>query len=170
MDGDWQIGSKTAYEYGRIANETAKVMKMVDPDIQLVACGSSGRGMPTFGEWEMTVLDLAYDNIDYISLHAYYGNQANDPADFLANTMDMESFIKSVIAMCDAIKGKKRSNKQITLSFDEWNVWYHTLESDKSLEKWKHISPRLEDVYNFEDALLVGSMMITLLKTVIVLK
>ena len=83
MDGDWQIGSKTAYEYGRIANETAKVMKMVDPDIQLVACGSSGRGMPTFGEWEMTVLDLAYDNIDYISLHAYYGNQANDPADFL---------------------------------------------------------------------------------------
>lgn len=164
MDGDWQIGSKTAYEYGRIANETAKVMKMVDPEIQLVACGSSGCGMPTFGDWEMTVLELAYDNIDYISLHAYYGNQANDPADYLANTMDMESFIASVKAMCDAIKGKKRSDKQINLSFDEWNIWYHTLESDKKLEKWQHVSPRLEDVYNFEDALLAGSMMITLLK------
>ena len=78
--------------------------------------------------------------------------------------MDMESFIKSVIAMCDAIKGKKRSDKQINLSFDEWNIWYHTLESDKKLEKWQHVSPRLEDVYNFEDALLAGSMMITLLK------
>ena len=113
MDGDWQIGSKTAYEYGRIANETAKVMKMIDPDIKLVACGSSGRGMPTFGDWEMTVLDLAYDNIDYISLHAYYGNRANDPADYLANSMDMESFITSVIAMCDAIKGKKRSKNKL---------------------------------------------------------
>ncbi|MDQ2087177.1 alpha-N-arabinofuranosidase [Herbivorax sp. ANBcel31] len=164
MDGDWQIGSKTAYEYGRIANETAKVMKMIDPDLQLVACGSSGRGMPTFGEWEMKVLELSYDNVDFISLHSYYGNQANDTADFLANTMDMDDYISSVIAICDAVKAKKKSKKQIKLSFDEWNVWYHTLESDEKLEKWIHAPHRLEDIYNFEDALLVGSMMITLLK------
>ncbi|TYQ13132.1 UNVERIFIED_CONTAM: alpha-N-arabinofuranosidase [Acetivibrio alkalicellulosi] len=164
MDGNWQIGSKTADEYGHLANETAKVMKMIDPDLQLVVCGSSGRGMPTFGEWEMKVLDWCYDNIDFISLHSYYGNQADDTPNFLANSMDMETFISSVIAMCDAIKGKKRSKKQINLSFDEWNVWYHTLESDKKLEKWTHAPHQLEDVYNFEDALLVGSMMITLLK------
>ena len=47
MDGPWQIGHKTADEYGRIAWETAKVMKWIDPPIELVACGSSNSSMPT---------------------------------------------------------------------------------------------------------------------------
>ena len=67
MDGPWQIGHKTAEEYGRLAAETAKIMKWVDPSIELVACGSSGLGMNTFGEWELTVLDHTYDYVDYIS-------------------------------------------------------------------------------------------------------
>ncbi|HSK68616.1 MAG TPA: alpha-L-arabinofuranosidase, partial [Candidatus Limnocylindria bacterium] len=37
MDGPWQMGQKTAYEYGRVANEAAKMMKWVDPSIELVA-------------------------------------------------------------------------------------------------------------------------------------
>lgn len=64
MDGPWQTGAKTAYEYGRKANEAAKVMKWVDPTIETVACGSSGTGMPTFGTWEHEVLMQAYDNVD----------------------------------------------------------------------------------------------------------
>ena len=48
MDGPWQIGHKTAAEYGRLAVETAKAMKWVDPSIELVACGSSKAAMPTF--------------------------------------------------------------------------------------------------------------------------
>ena len=55
MDGPWQICSKTATEYGRIACETAKLMKMFDPTIETVACGSSYRTMPTFGTWEEEV-------------------------------------------------------------------------------------------------------------------
>ena len=164
MDGSWQIGSKTATEYGRLANETAKAMKIMDPSIELVACGSSGMQMPTFGSWEMEVLDQCYDNIDYLSLHTYYGNAENDTKNYLAKTMEMDDFIQSVAAICDAVKAKKRSKKQIHLSFDEWNVWYHSLESDKKLEKWTKAPHQLEDVYNFEDALVVGSMLITLLK------
>lgn len=164
MDGPWQIGHKTAAEYGRIATEAAKVMKWVDPTIELVACGSSSRGMRTFAEWEATVLDHTYDHVEYISLHTYYGNPQNDISNFLAKSLDMDSFIKSVISICDYVKAKKRSKKQINLSFDEWNVWYHSHESDKRLEPWTVAPPQLEDVYNFEDALLVGCMLITLLR------
>ena len=167
MDGPWQMGQKSAYEYGRTANEAAKMMKWVDPSIELVACGSSGSGMPTFGDWELTMLNECYDNIDYVSLHRYYGNPTGDTPSFLASTMDMDDFIKSVAAICDAVKGKKHSSRKIHLSFDEWNVWYHSSEQDKEIwkrEKWDRALPLLEDIYNFEDALLVGSMLITLLR------
>ncbi|BBH22783.1 intracellular exo-alpha-(1-_5)-L-arabinofuranosidase 1 [Paenibacillus baekrokdamisoli] len=164
MDGPWQIGAKTATEYGRIAAETAKVMKWVDSTIELVACGSSSIGMPTFPEWESTVLDLSYNEVDYISLHTYYGNRDSDTPNFLAQSMGMDSFIHTVIATCDYIQAKKRSKKKINLSFDEWNVWYHSNEADSKIDPWSIAPPQLEDIYNHEDALLVGSMLISMLK------
>ena len=118
MDGPWQIGHKTAQEYGRIANETAKVMRDIDPDIELVACGSSAPDMPTFGEWEATVLDNCYDNVDYISMHRYYGDWERDPKTFLANNVDMDRFITDVASICDFVKAKKRSDKMINISFE----------------------------------------------------
>ncbi|KIP21645.1 Alpha-N-arabinofuranosidase [Anoxybacillus ayderensis] len=164
MDGPWQIGHKTAVEYGRIACEAAKVMKWVDPTIELVVCGSSGRNMPTFAEWEATVLDHTYEHVNYISLHQYFGNRDNDTANYLAMSLEMDDFIRSVVAIADYVKAKKRSKKTIHLSFDEWNVWYHSNEADKQIEPWTVAPPLLEDIYNFEDALLVGCMLITLMK------
>ncbi|QHT59179.1 alpha-N-arabinofuranosidase [Paenibacillus lycopersici] len=164
MDGPWQIGAKTAVEYGRIASESAKVMRWVDPSIELVACGSSSLQMATFPEWERTVLDLCYDDVDYMSLHQYYGNRDNNTANFLAQSMGMDSFINTVIAACDYMQAKKRSKKKIHLSFDEWNVWYHSNDADSRIEPWSIAPPQLEDIYNHEDALLVGSMLISLLK------
>lgn len=164
MDGPWQIGHKTADEYGRLAVETAKAMKLVDPTIELVACGSSNIDMPTFPEWEATTLDYTYDEVDYISLHQYYGNASGDSASYLAKTLEMDRFIATVIATCDYIKAKKRSKKTMYLSFDEWNVWYHSREADKAIEPWTVAPPQLEDVYNFEDALLVGSMLMSFLR------
>lgn len=167
MDGNWQMGHKNAAEYGRVACEAAKMMKWVDPTIELVACGSSGSGMPTFGEWEYRMLDECYDQIDYVSLHRYYGNPTNDTPGFLARSMDLDAFIKTVVSICDAVRGKKHSKKQLNLSFDEWNVWYHSHAQDKEIwkrDKWNRALPLLEDVYNFEDALLVGSMLITFLR------
>jgi len=164
MDGPWQIGAKTAEEYGRLAAETAKVMKWVDSDIELVACGSSARGMKTFAEWEATVLEHTYEYVDYLSLHSYYGNPKNDLPNYLAQSVSMDAFIKEVIAICDYIRAKKRSDKTLYLSFDEWNIWYHSHEADTKNEPWQISPPILQDVYNFEDALLLGSLMITLLK------
>ncbi len=167
MDGPWQMGQKTGYEYGRTANEAAKIMKWVDPTIELVACGSSNTEMPTFGSYELEMLDQCYENIDYVSLHRYYGNPTGDTPGFLARSMDMDDFIHTVASICDAIKGKKHSKKQINLSFDEWNVWYHSNEQDQDIwkqDKWNRALPLLEDIYNFEDALLVGSMLMTLIR------
>lgn len=167
MDGPWQIGQKTAYEYGRVANEAAKLMKWVDPSIELVACGSSAYDMLTFGEWELEMLDQCYENVDYVSIHHYYANKTNDTQNFLAQSMDMDAYIKTVASICDAVGGKKHSQKKLNLSFDEWNVWYHSLAQDEKIKeqhKWGQSPSLLEDIYTFEDALLVGSMLITLLR------
>lgn len=162
MDGDWQIGHKTAVEYGRVANEAAKVMKWTDNSIETILCGSASRDMKTFGEWEATTLDLAYDKVDYLSLHIYFDNRANDTPSFLAKNMIMDEFISTVVCICDYIKGKKRSKHTVNLSFDEWNVWYHS--NGVHVDKWSVAPHQLEDIYNFEDALLVALMIMTLLK------
>lgn len=162
MDGPWQICRKTAQEYGRVASETAKVMKWVDPDIELVACGSSGSGMPTFAQWEATILEHTYEHVDYLSLHTYYRNDEKGTANFLARSMDMDYFIKSVISICDYIKAKTHSKKTINLSFDEWNVWYPTDITDNI--RWKSCQPINENIYDLQDALVVGCMLITMLK------
>lgn len=167
MDGPWQIGHKTPEEYGRLAVETGKAMKLIDPDIELVSCGSSNTAMPTFPEWEASTLNHTYDVVDFVSLHQYYGNRLDDTSNFLAQSVDMEHFIKTVTATCDYIKAKKRSKKTMYLSFDEWNVWFHSNQSDDDIMKnhpWQKAPALLEDVYNFEDALLVGLMLIVLMK------
>lgn len=167
MDGPWQTGHKTADEYGRVAAEAAKMMKWTDPSIELVACGSSNPQMVSYPQWEATVLEHTYDHVDHISLHIYFKNTKDDLGAFLAKSLRMDSYIKSVIATADFVKAKKRSSKQVNLSFDEWNVWYHSDAHDKAYlaeHPWEVAPPILEDRYTFEDALVVGCMLITLLK------
>lgn len=166
MDGEWQLGRKTMEEYGRVSAETGKAMKLIDPSIELVSCGSSSKGMPTFPQWDAVTLEENFDYVDYLSLHQYYGNYSDDSNDYLANSDDMDDFIRTVISVCDYVQAKKRSKKKIHLSFDEWNVWFHSTKKDEDITKkhpWQTAPPLLEDHYTFEDALLVGLMLITLL-------
>lgn len=139
-------------------------MKLADPTIELVACGSSGCGMPTFPEWERVVLEHTYEQVEYISLHTYYGNPKGDIGAFLAESVGMERFIREVGASCDFVKAKKRGTKDIRLSFDEWNVWYHSNAQDRKVERWQEAPPLLEDVYDLADALVVGTMLNALLR------
>ena len=167
MDGPWQTGAKTPEEYGRLSTEVAKAMKQMDPTLELVSCGSSNSSMPTFPEWEAVTLGHNYDYVDYISLHHYFGNTTNDTADYLASSMSMDYFIKTVISTCDYVKAKKRSKKDMKLSFDEWNVWFHSTASDNedmAKRPWRQAPHLLEDHYTFEDALVVGLLLITLMK------
>ena len=167
MDGPWQIGQKTAIEYGRLAAEAGKAMRLVDPSIELVACGSSGSKMPTFGAWEETVLDLAWDVADHISVHAYY-----DPAEYpslgayLACSLDLDRTIGTVAAIADAVAGRKGSRKRIGLSVDEWNVWHlaeHRRREDPT-GPFRRAPALAEDEHDMADALVVGCLLITLLR------
>ena len=162
MDGWWQICHKTAEEYGRAATETAKVMKWVDPSIELVACGSSDSHMPTFGEWERTVLDHTYDYVDFLSLHHYFGHTSGSTENYLARAEEMDKFIKLTASICDEVKEKKGSDKTIYLSFDEYNIWFRTKDEEKTAPRWKIAPPLLEEKYNFEDALVLGGLLMSL--------
>ena len=162
MDGPWQMGHKDAADYGKLANETAKLMKWTDPSLETVLCGSSSYGMRTFGEWETTSLDIAYDQVDYVSMHQYHSNSDNYLENFLAKGVETEKFIRSVISTLDYVQGKRHAKKQINISFDEWNVWYHS--HGAPFEKWSEAPHILEDIYNFADALVVGTMMNAILR------
>ncbi|MGH1554059.1 alpha-N-arabinofuranosidase [Streptomyces sp. L7] len=164
MDGPWQTGHKTAEEYGRVAAETARAMRQIDPDLELVACGSSGQSMETFAEWEATVLKETYDLVDYISLHAYYEETDGDRDSFLASAVDTESFIENVVATCDHVGARLKSKKKIDLSFDEWNVWYQSRPNPHPVEDWQETPRILEDVYTVTDAVVFGSLLIALLR------
>ncbi len=164
MDGPWQVGHKTAEEYGRLASEVGKAIKLFDPSLELVACGSSNAYMPTFPTWEETVLDHTYEVVDYLSLHMYFRNEEKDIATFLACSAGMDSFIETVVHVCDYVKAKKRSKKTMYLCFDEWNVWFHSLQKDKEQKPWIVGPSLLEDVYTFEDALVVGCLLNSLLR------
>ena len=169
MDGNWQIGQMQAREYGRKARDVAKQMRVIDPRVQLIACGSSGTNMSTYMVWDREVLEECYDQVDGISLHAYYGNTRNltnsSAARYLAMNLDMERQIHEVAAVCDYVQALRKSSKRLWLSFDEWNVWYRA-RSGQAVDGRRTFAPRLlEEVYNLEDALLVGGFVNTLLRT-----
>jgi alpha-L-arabinofuranosidase len=164
LDGPWQVGHKTAAEYGRLAAETARAMKLVDPSVELVACGSSNSGMPTFGEWEATVLEHTYEHVGYISLHTYYDPGSMDRASLLACATDLDAFIDAVAATADHVAARLRQTRKLRLSVDEWNVWYQSrLEADLD-RGWAEAPALIEDTYNAVDAVVVGDLMITLLR------
>ncbi|WP_246222702.1 alpha-N-arabinofuranosidase [Phytoactinopolyspora limicola] len=163
MDGPWQIGHKTADEYGRLAAETARAMRRTDPDIELVVCGSSNSGMPTFGSWERTVLEHTYDLVDHISLHAYYEPVAGDIDSFLTSSENMRRMISAVTATADHVAAVKRSRKRMTVSFDEWNVWYQSRFPGEAGLAVRSGGPLIEDEYNVTDAVVVGDLLMALL-------
>ncbi|HWS51836.1 MAG TPA: alpha-N-arabinofuranosidase [Microbacterium sp.] len=168
MDGPWQLGHRSADDYGKIASQTAKGMRQLDPDVKLVVCGSSSAHMPTFGEWERVVLTHTYDDVDYISCHAYYEEKGGDIGSFLASAVDMDHFIDTVVATADHVGAVRGSTKKIDISFDEWNVWYidrfHGVDKIEGIDNWP-VAPRLlEDVYSVVDAVVFGNLMISLLK------
>ena len=168
MDGPWQIGQMQAREYGRKARDVAQQMRVIDRDLKLLACGSSGTFMPTYLVWDREVLEECYDQVDGISLHAYYGNTAaltgNSTARYLAMNLDMDRHIHETAAVCDYVQGLKRSSKRLWLSFDEWNVWYRARGRDATDGRRTQAPKLLEEVYNLEDALLVGGLINTLLR------
>ena len=165
MDGPWQIGNLTALEYGRIAARAGHAMRRVDPSIELVACGSSHADMKTFAAWEATVLEAAYDQVDYVSLHTYYDPDKHDEASFRASAVDLDGFVDNVVATADHVRAKLRRSKRIKLALDEWNVWYQSRFTEPEDREIQDVAPALiEDDYTVTDAMVVGNLLISMLR------
>jgi alpha-N-arabinofuranosidase len=168
MDGWWQIGHMPAREYGRKARDAARQIRSIAPSTELIACGSSAPFMPTYLVWDRETLEECYPEVDGLSLHRYYGNTpeetGGDSARFLALNLDMDFQIQETIAVCDYVRGLLKSPKRLWLSFDEWNVWYRARGGGYTDGRGKFAPPLLEEVYNLEDALLVGGMVNTLIR------
>ncbi len=164
MDGPWQTGRKTAEEYGRLANETANALHQFDPTLELIACGSSGPGMPGFPDWERNVLEHCYAHVDALSIHLYVREDGHKSlADYLACPAQMETQIRDVLAACDFVKAKQHHKKTMMLSFDEWNVW-DMAQGNEKFHRWASAPRQLEQIYTFADALVVGGMLLVLLR------
>lgn len=168
MDGPWQLGHSSAEAYAQLAATTAAAMRQVDPDLELVVCGSSSADMPTFGEWERIVLEKTYQDVDFISCHAYYEPKGEDYGSFLASAVNMDRFIDAVVATADSVKARLGSEKTINISFDEWNVWYQSrydqVEKITDPKIWP-VAPRLlEDSYTVLDAVVFGNLLISLIR------
>ncbi len=173
MDGIWQIGHKTAQEYGRIAAETGRAMKRLDPTIELVACGSSKSDMASYPQWDLEVLEQVYGVADYLALHQYYGGQEKGTANFLAQSLDMEEYISTIRSALQVTKKKMRSRVPMYISLDEWGVWSRPEHSiGRAFERFPwQVAPVIdEQAYTLEDTLLFASMMLAVLKNADIVK
>ena len=159
MDGPWQLGHVPADQYAIRAQQAAKMMKDTDPGIELVACGSCATTLPTYMEWDRTVLEYLGEFADYISLHRYVGNPDSDTADFLAVTNAIDQQIEEMDAVCRYVQARLRSKKRHYLCFDEWNVWYRTMDAEHTNGRDQFAPHLIEEEYNLEDALVVAGFL-----------
>ena len=170
MDGPWQIGHLDAVDYGKKAREAAKLMKLQDPDIELVLCGSSNSSMPSYPEWDRVALEHCWEQVNYHSMHYCAGNVNDDTASFLALSAEFEDFVDTLAGVLRYVKAKNRSRRDVYLSWDEWNVWYKTMDLDALHGKWVEAPHLIEEVYNLEDALVVAQWLNVFLRKADVLK
>ncbi|MEI6034371.1 MAG: alpha-N-arabinofuranosidase [Verrucomicrobiae bacterium] len=165
MDGPWQMGHKTAEEYGRLACETARALKQCDPSLELVVAGSCSSGLPTYPEWDRVVLEHTYEFVDHISLHLYVNdNELPDLPAYLAVGLRMEAMIRTIAATCDYVKALKRGKKDIHLAFDEWNVWHWKNLNPPGFQPWCQAPAQVEQTYTMAEAVIFGSLIISLIR------
>jgi alpha-N-arabinofuranosidase len=159
MDGPWQIGHVPAETYAINAQQTARMMKMVDPSVELVVCGSCAINLPTYLEWDRKVLEHCNDDVEYISLHRYVENPEHDTENFLAVTNSIDEQIEAMDSVCAAVHHTKKTKRKVKLSFDEWNIWYRARTPEHLDGRGKIAPPLLEEVYNLEDALVAAGFL-----------
>ncbi|MFD7657800.1 alpha-N-arabinofuranosidase [Actinosynnema sp. NPDC059797] len=169
MDGPWQVGHKTAAEYGRLAAETARLMRMIDPAVELVVAGSSAPNMPTFGEWERTVLTHTAALVDHISVHAYFQEFDNDVDSYLASAAGLDLYLEATARIIDETLTDLGLDKTIGIAVDEWNVWDQRHWNEVEQPRLRSTAPRarpriIEDTYTVTDAVVVGSLLNCLLR------
>lgn len=157
MDGFWQIGHLNATDYAKKAREAAKVMRLTDPSIKLVAAGASNfRPDADPMHWNRIVLEELRDVVDYIALHIYVGNPEDNYYNFMATPHVMEERTELVEGLIDIVMqdAERGDRPPIRIAWDEWNVWYRARAGE---DMSGHRA--LEERYNLEDALVIAGFL-----------
>ncbi len=149
VDGPWQIGFKTPEEYARAFTEFGKAMRWVDPEIKLLASAVS-LWEGDFVERAQLLIEQAGDLIDYMALHWYVDNHANDYDTYMTTSELIEERLSSYEGLIRALRLDNAIKRPIYIAVDEWNVWYRTHPA------FGNELNNLEEIYNLEDALVVG--------------
>ncbi|NQT60647.1 MAG: alpha-N-arabinofuranosidase [Bacteroidetes bacterium] len=167
MDAPWQLGHMPAEMYAVKAEQAARMMKTVDPTIELVIAGSCLPSMKTYMDWDRKVLEYSGDIVDYIGFHRYVENEDETVPNFLAVTNSIDRQIQDMDAVCRFSQAKLKSSHRVYLCFDEWNIWYRNHEIHGAWGQAPHL---LEEVYNFEDALVAAGFLLSFIRHADVLK
>lgn len=164
MDGEWQIGHTNAAGYVQRARAAAEKMRGVDHSIEVVACGSSNPDMPTWLEWDRTVLEGLHEHADFVSLHRYVAKRHGDSEDFLAVSKDVDRQIAAIDRVCRDVAARADTGRRAYLCFDEWNVWYRTAYKRFSDGQGGFAPALIEELYTLEDALVAASFLNSLVR------
>jgi alpha-L-arabinofuranosidase len=170
MDGPWQLGHVPADQYAIRAQQAAKLMKDMDPTLELVACGTCAINLPTYMDWDRTVLEYLGQYADYISLHRYVENPQGDTSDFLAVTNSIDQQIEDMDSVCRYVQARLHSKKRYYLCFDEWNIWYRARSAEHMNGRGKFAPHLIEEEYNLEDALVAAGFLNSFIRHADVLK
>ncbi len=157
MDGFWQMGHLNAEDYSKKAREAAKLMKLTDPTIKLIAAGSSNyRPNADPNEWNGKILEELRDVVDYLALHMYVGNPDDNYYNFLSTPLVLEQRTKIVkgMIMREMDNAYRGDRDPIYIAWDEYNIWYRA-RTDESMQGTR----ALEEHYNLEDALVIAGFL-----------
>ena len=95
-------------------------------------------------------------------------NRDKNVGEYLALNAKLDAYINAIASTIEFVRAKKRSRKRVTISFDEWNVWYHSIEQDREIRSgakgWPQAPRLIEDIYNYQDALQVGCILNTFIR------
>ncbi len=167
MDGPWQMGHLDAARLRRQGarsrqadaldgpvdpDDPVRLLQRPDADLPGMGSRGAGRGVGAHG----------------LPLHALLRRQPRQRhASFLASAVQFERFVDTLDGTLRYVKAKRRSKHDVYLSWDEWQVWY---KGDPLQGNWTEAPHLAEEMYNLEDALVVGQWLNVFLRKSHVLK
>ena len=154
LHGSWEYGNRSPERYGEDAREVAKFLKGVDRGAVVVLCGGEWSQ-----RWNETVLGLAWNYIDMLSIHQ--GTRMGRPTYNCAGDV-LSKNIENTVATIERVNARqpKAARKHVRLAIDEYFLWDFDMGDAKTAyQKGRHI---LEPDYTLRDAVVMADLHITM--------
>ncbi|TFK32901.1 glycoside hydrolase family 51 protein [Crucibulum laeve] len=115
--GPWQVGQMESQDYAKKAFQWAKALRLLDPSIKLISCGETG-----YADWDRVTLRKLTPVVDFHSIHIYTVSEGKHEVNVMGPAA-AEKALEITRSLIDLAKIENSLSKQLTVCFDEWNVW-----------------------------------------------